>query len=491
MIQIIINGTKCSIKGETDTEFLKKLDNELAFKVQGAEHTRAFKGYFSHGEFVKWDGIHRILTRRLTFPYGLLSRVKSFYRKHGRPFNVEDQRNTPSPIQTIDIQKKLIEINKDPYPYQWEALEAVKNNDCGIIRAATGSGKTLVAAMMTSYFGKRTIIYVIGKDLLHQLHKFFSQIFDQEIGIIGDGLCKIRDINIASVWSVGQAVGVEKSKLLLDTADSEKKIDKNKYRKILDLMKTAKLHIFDECHLAACDTIQKISRKINPEYIYGMSASPWRDDGAGLLIEGIFGSNIIDISASYLIKNNYLVKPYIKFLKVPKLNVKLPRKYPTVYKHYIIENEVRNNKIIKGANKLVEQGFKPLVLFTRLNHGKKLFDEISKTIPSVLLSGKSKTEDREKAKDQLESGEIKCIVASTIFDIGVDLPALSGLIIAGGGKSSVRACQRIGRVIRSYPSKTMAAVIDFYDQAPFLRQHSAIRYKIYSSEEEFDVTWPA
>ena len=108
----------------------------------------------------------------------------------------------------------------------------------------------------------------------------------------------------------------------------------------------------------------------------------------------------------------------------------------------------------------------------------------------MLLSGKDSSDTREEAKQRLEDGEINCIVASTIFDIGVDLPSLSGLIIAGGGKSSVRACQRIGRVIRKHSGKEYSAVIDFQDQAPFLKTHSKIRHKIYASEEEFDVQWP-
>lgn len=491
MAKVVINGTTCSIKEETDTEFLRSLDQELSFNVQGAEHTRAFKGYYRHGKFVKWDGVHRILSRRLTFPYGLLNRVQNFYSRHNKDLFVDDKRVAHSPINSIDIQNKLIDIKRDPYQYQWDTLEAAKENDCGIIRIATGGGKSLVAAMMASYFGKRAIIYVIGKDLLYQIHKFFSQIFDDEIGIVGDGKCEIRDINVVSVWTIGQAMGIEKSKILLDTTNTEESLDTDKYQDLLSLMRTAKVHIFDECHLAACDTIQQIAKNINPEYVYGMSASPWRDDGADLLIESIFGSTIVDISASYLIKKKFLVKPYIKFLNVPPLNEKIAKSYPTIYKRYIIDNEIRNNKIIKGAQRLVEQDFQTLVLYSRINHGKKLFDAISQRVPTILLSGKDSSDVREEAKEKLERGEINCIVASTIFDIGVDLPSLSGLIIAGGGKSSIRACQRVGRVIRKYPNKDCAAVIDFCDNAPyFLKRHSIIRYKVYKTEQEFDVTWP-
>src|SRR4030067_2611810 len=372
MTKITTGRTQCYITDEGDIPFLQALDRELSFRVQGAEHS----WYFKQGQ---WDGMQHILTSNLKFPYGLFERVRGFYNRYNKKFEIINNRPAKTQIFPIDIQNKLVSINRDPYSYQWNALEVVKKHDCGIIRMATGAGKSLVAAMIAAYFGKRTIVYVIGKDLLYQIHDFFSKIFDHDIGIVGDGRCEIHDINIVSVWTIGQALGLEKSKILLDTTDKEKSISKEKYKDILDLMRTAKLHVFDECHLASCDTIQQIASKINPEYVYGMSASPWRDDGSDLLIEGIFGSTIMDISASFLIRNNYLAKPIIKFVKVPKVQFTKNDLYPTVYKKYIVENDARNQLIVKGANRLVEQGNRTLVLFSNLRHGKLLYDEISKT----------------------------------------------------------------------------------------------------------------
>lgn len=490
MAKIIIGNTLCTIENEDDIYFLRSLDKELSFKVQGAEHTRAFKGYYRNGQFIKWDGVKKILSRDLTFPYGLLERVKIFYQNADKELELEDRRPPKSNNNSIDIISTLEKIGKSPYPYQLDTLEAVKEKDCGIIRVATGGGKSLIAALMTSYFGKATCLYVVGKDLLHQMHRFLTQVFDQDIGIVGDGLCDIKDINIVSVWTVGQVVGMKKSEILSDVSDGEKSVDPQKYFDIQDMMKSCKVHIFDECHLAACDTIQNISRYIKPEHIYGMSASPWRDDGSDLLIESIFGHKIVEVPASHLIENGYLVKPYIKFKTVPKYPESLPKSYPTVYKNYIAENEVRNNLVVKGATKLVELGYPTLVLYQQISHGKKLFKMLNKETSCMLLSGKDSSQQRELVKKKLENQEINCIVASTIFDIGVDLPALSGLVIAGGGKSSVRALQRIGRVIRKYPDKEQAAIIDFLDQARFLKSHSLARYRVYASEKGFDVTWP-
>lgn len=485
MPKIYFSNKKCQIVNETNHKLLQALSKELSYRVQGAEYTRAYKGYIdSSGKYICWDGFNRLMTNNLSFPRGLLQRVISFYKDRGIDVELENKTPFNSNYNSIDISDKLKQLGKEPYFYQLDAVEVVKKEPVGILRMATGSGKSITMALMTAALNKSTIIYVIGKDLLYQLHDLFKSLFDIPIGIIGDGLCSIGEINIASIWTVGQAIGL-KSQIAFDS-DDEKKIDPSKYSQILKLMKDAKVHVFDECHVAACDTIQGINDFIEPEHIYGMSASPWRDDGADLLIECVLGQKIVDVPASLLIEKGFLVKPIIKFVPVPEMKGKKP--YQTIYKNYIVENEKRNALVVKAAQKLVEQGYQTLVLYNSLNHGNELFRLISEAgVPAAILSGKDSLEIRNNVKKDLESGKIKCIVASRIFDIGVDLPTLSGLVIASSGKSSVRALQRIGRVIRKAPGKKFAAIIDFIDQAKFLIDHSEARYKIYKSEPQFEV----
>jgi superfamily II DNA or RNA helicase len=486
---IIRYQNSCKIIHEDSEEVFKNLDKHLSYKIPGAEFSKAFKGYVNDaGEEVSWDGRRHIMTSTGKFPVGLLPRVLDFYKSKGIYPEIIDERPPPTIGKSIDITNSLKDLNKIPREYQIEAANVASGTDRGIIRAATGAGKTLIAALIAANLGKSTIIYVIGKDLLYQLQKFFQKIFGIEIGIIGDGKCEIRDINIATVWSVGKVLGLNKAKSLDDENSKEKSIDPSKFKKIKQMLLDARVHIMDECHLAACDTVQAISRNIKGEHVYGMSASPWRDDNADLLIEAFLGKRIIDISARSLIEQNYLVEPDIRFL-APKPYKYKSGKYPRVYSKYITENDQRNAMIIQGAEKLVQQGFPTLVLFHSINHGDLLYSKISEKVPTALLSGKDSSKQREKIKEELESGKIKCICASKIFDIGVDLPTLSGLIIAGGGKSSVRALQRIGRVIRPAPGKTKAAVIDFADQAPHLLDHAETRKRIYS--EEFSVKWPS
>jgi len=488
MTAIVRHQNSCKIVGSDDIELFEALDKELSFRIQGAEFSAAYQGYHNdNGEFVTWDGRRHLMTSAGQFPAGLFPRVHDWFSAKGIPVQIIDERPVHDPSPEIPIASTLKEIGKIPRPYQVQAADTAIAHDRGIIRLATGGGKTLVSALITAKLGKKAIIYVIGKDLLHQLQRFFTEIFKQEIGIIGDGKCDIRDINIATVWSVGQVLGAGKDKGPDDQTEKEKKIDPGKFKQIKEMLRTTPVHIMDECHLAACDTVQFISRNIRAEYVYGMSASPWRDDGGDLLIEAFLGRRIIDISARKLIDDGFLVEPHIRFL-APTPYPRKSGKYQTIYSRYITQNDQRNGMIVKGATKMVEQGFIPLVLFHSIRHGEILHEQLNQNVPTALLSGKDSTKVREKIKGDLEDGKIKCIAASKIFDIGVDLPILSGLVIASAGKSSVRALQRIGRVIRPFPGKKLSAVIDFADQAPYLSDHADVRRKIY--ETEFKVSWP-
>ena len=492
MTKILIRGNTSQITEESDANHVLALDKHLSFYVQGAEHTAAFRGFFNReGDFVKWDGFKKLLTPTLQFPTGLLERVKDFYQSANKTYEIVDKRHSKSIGTEKVITHNLDKLNKKPYPYQLEILDVIDKNDRGIIKVATGGGKSLIAALIAAKLGKKTIIYVIGKDLLYQFHDFFSQVFDEKIGLIGDGKCDIHDINIASIWTVGQAIGMDKKNILLDSEDDEVEVAHNKYADILKMMKSTKVHIIDECHMSACETIQQIFKQSTPEHLYGLSGSPWRDDGADLLIESILGKYIVNISASYLIERDYLAQPLIRFRVVPPYHYELEKSYPSIYKKYVVENEIRNGLILEATRAMVEKGYQTLVLFSSLRHGKILHDLFKEHLNCAILDGSNSKEEREQVKKDLDAHKIDCVLASKIFDIGVDIPSLSGLVIACGGKSTVKALQRVGRVIRKYPGKKVSVVIDFIDQAPYLENHSKTRCKIYKSEEGFDVSWPA
>lgn len=476
---IILNNKKCQAVLNNE-EMFKKLHRYLSFKAIGVEYTAAFQN--------GWSGFTYLMTKGGKFDLGLLEKVKAFLDKNNFVFEIEDKRS-PKIIETsIDITEALEKNDLIPREHQLRVLKLIDRHDKGIVRAATGSGKTLITALVAAKLNKPTIVYVIGLDLLDQFYKLYSKLFNEEIGYIGNGVCNPRRITIASIWTIGKALSIEKSLISDDDLDlSEKELLPSNNEKIRELLKNTKVHILDESHVVTTSTITEIYKNIDPEYIYGFSGTPFRDDGSYLQVNGILGEQIVNISASELIKKNLLAQPIIKFITVPKMK-NLGTQYLSVYKDYIVENEARNTLIVKSVKDLLEKKYTPLVLFKQIKHGEILLEKLQDAgIKCFMLDGSDSLTKRNEIKEMLVNKEIDVVLASTIFDIGLDLPILSGLVLCGGGKSSIRALQRIGRTLRLVPGKKVAAVVDFFDQAKFLKKHSQIRCEVYSSEDGFKV----
>ena len=56
------------------------------------------------------------------------------------------------------------------------------------------------------------------------------------------------------------------------------------------------------------------------------------------------------------------------------------------------------------------------------------------------------------------------LIGSTILDVGVDVPSVGMIVLAGGGKAEVATRQRIGRGLRRKKAgPNVAFIIDFAD----------------------------
>lgn len=492
-ITILKDRKHCQIVGETDIDFLQKLDRYLSFKQPGIEYTALYRGYWNGSKFMQWDGVTKLMTSKAVFPIGLLKRVKEFYNTAGKEYQIIDNGYPISKSAPIDISDNLKKINITPFQYQLDCIDATVNNNYGIIKAATASGKTLIAALITAHLGKSTNIYVIGTSLLYQFHEFFSKVFNEPIGIIGDSICKVERINIISIWTAGKILGLKKQDILSSDDDSElsdEEVNEKDKIKILEVMKKAKVAFFDECHVVGNATCIKINKFIECEHIYGLSGTPYKGDDGDIVIESVFGEPIVNITASFLINQGLLPTPIIKIINVPS-TILSEESYTSVYKQYIVENHIRNNIILQQTKELISKGYQVLVLFKTIKHGKILHELFADAgVKCDILWGKDNIKKREEVKQKALNHEIDVIVGSTIYDIGVDVPSISALVLASGGRSTVRYFQRIGRVLRRYPGKTHTAVIDFYDNAKYLKNHSKLRIEYAKRESAFKLIIP-
>lgn len=480
----IVNNKHAKITLADQTLF-NKLRRTLSYKVAGVEYTPAYKN--------GWDGVNYLLAKNGTFLLGLLNKVIAFLKINKVNYQLVDKREKLITNERIDLSINLNKFGFATRSYQQRIVDAAIANTKGIVRACTGAGKTLCTALIAAKLNKPTNIYVIGIDLLQQFYDLFSSLFNEPIGFIGNGICRIHRINIVSIWSVSSALRLKHSVVTDDELEEKEAAPtQSQSEQIVQMLQSAKVHIFDESHVVTTDTIKDIFTKIEPEYIYGFSGTPFRDDGSDLLINGILGEQIVNVTASELIAEGHLAQPIVKFVRVPKTYIGTgTANYQTVYKEYITENIIRNNLIIDQVKDLLTKNYQVLVLFKHLQHGKNLCELLDQqNISYEYLSGSDSLEARNQTKQNLLSKKSNLVLASSIFDIGVDISSLSALVLTGGGKSSIRALQRIGRVIRKFPGKKYAAIVDFYDDVKFLKTHSKKRHKIYTTETGFKIIVP-
>jgi len=494
-------------------EVKEELYEYLSFVVPGSEYSDRFVGNVTDPEEKEkaWDGkIHLFRKGSSSFLTGLTYRACMFFKKE---YNL-----IPDIIWEIKEPKKTLDLkwNYDKYPireYQEKIISTCINKKRAILECATGSGKTIVIAKIIQELGVAPFIfYVLTKDLMNQAkERLEDAIPGLTVGIIGDGQCDIRDINVITVQTATlcfsmnkliQKKEIEKIRQEIrkyaDMEDEEYKEFKKENMKHLESFEkreSIKNLIFntngvyaDEVQHFSAKTCKEIMQKSpNAYYRFGGSATPERLDNSYMTIEGLFGRKTAVITASELIRKKFLIRPTIKFIKL-KNKKTIVNTWAEDRKFNITENTRRNEIIISLANSLSDEKERTLVLVQMISHG----NELKKRIPgAVFVHGSTPREKRKKALEQFKNREIPVLIGSVIADEGLDVPCLSNLIIAGGGKAATRIKQRVGRVIRVDPNfsyeEQSATVYDFLDVGRWSSDHSLMRMETLKKEEEFKV----
>ena len=485
-IKIEINNIRGKIINPLNIDQLSVLQNLCSFQVENSEYkVNAFK-YRKKGGF-QWDGYRKLFnTRYQTFPIGLLDMVRNAFINAGIPVEVIDKR------KKNDTTFEYIIDNYQVRDYQTNAVMMSIIYGNGIIKAATGSGKTTIAALTIYGLKKKSIFIVHTRDLLYQTIESFQRMFPNEkIGQIGDGVIDYQNITVATMQTLAILNDIEVGKNKYDEDADNIKETKTQYKDKYDptiwheYKNTVDCVMFDEVQRICSQTAYKVRFLFErANYAFGYSASPWRDDGSDLMIEAAFGIRIVDITASELIRQGYLVKPYITVKEAP--SVWDGKTYDQIYKSAITENMLRNIQVAQDAIEQYNLGRNTLILVTQIKHGEileKLINDMG--IHAVFISGKSGMKKRKQVIQDMRDGKEQLVIASTIADVGLDVPRLQSIVEAGAGKSSVTALQRLGRIMRPFDNKDKCYFITYYDNAPYLSSQIDKKIAIWSTEDEF------
>ena len=494
VIDIEVTNKDCKILNKLTIDQLALIQNKCSFEVENSE----FKSYNFRNRrrnSFQWDGrrkLFNIQTRK--FPVGLLYTVEELLCNNGFDINIINKRKE-NDIQ-IECEADLSVFS--PRWYQEHAVFESVFNGNGIVKIATGGGKTAIAGLTINTLKKRTIFIVHTRDLLYQAKDSFGRLFPNcKIGQIGDGIIDYQDITVATMQTLAILGGLSKDK----NYESKSKYDEDGMSKESELteeqIKMANFHeysntvqcvMMDEVQIVSSQTAYGVRFLFEyANYAFGYSASPWRDDGSDLMIEAAFGRRIIDITASMLIKDGYLIRPTIEIHKTAYDKSNQPTKYVDVYKRFIVENTMRNMQVASDAIKEWSNGMNTLILVTQIKHGNELENIIhSMGIEDVtFISGKSGMKKRKQAIQDMRDGKISLMIATTIADVGLDIPRLECIVEAGAGKSSVTALQRLGRIMRPFNNKTSCKFITYRDNVRYLKEHIEKKKLIWLTEPEF------
>lgn len=487
--KVVVNNVFSRIYGAVPHDIEAVLKDSLQYTVKDYQHIlRAAEGKLDSSPF---DGTVRLYLphKGHRFYTGMMSDVLRILDSSGFDYVIDDRRVRPA--RNLKDMRFVLPKTKFERPYQNFVVSSMLKAGRGVMQAATGSGKTFMTTKMIGAIGSGPFLFFVPtKDLLDQAHECLSDCLTVPIGRVGDSQCDIRDVNVVMVQTAIKAVKkndprFKVSDYAFDEEDpwDPEPLDEGKATAIDAMVRGATGVYLDEVHHAASMTCQAIMEACtNAYWRYGGSATPFREDGAEKMIQALFGRVIIRISASWLIRNRYLVKPYIFNVRMSGLHGHWDS-YPEVYKHYIVENHDLNTLVARLSIRMRQAGIPTLILVKQYPHG----NAIRKMLPDVpFVRGDMARGKRRDAIASLRDGSLPCAIATTLADEGLDVERLGCVVVAGGGKSITRVYQRVGRALRAFPGKDRAVVFLFHhDTAQFLDGHGKRVANILKNEPEF------
>ena len=284
---------------------------------------------------------------------------------------------------------------------------------------------------------------------------------------------------------------------------------------VRDLVKDYGMVIVDECHHVSAVSFEQVLKEVNAKYVYGLTATPTRQDGHQPIIHMQCGPIRYQVDAKAQAEKrpfDHAVIPKFTFFAQPVTD-EVPWKITDAYAAMQV-NEERNNKIVADVLAATAEGRTPIVLTERYDHAKLLADMLrEKSRNVILLSGKGTAKEKREilqVLSQIPTDEPLILVATGRYvGEGFDLPRLDTLFLAMPVSWKGTLAQYAGRLHRNYEGKQEVLIYDYVDiRVPMLERmyhkrlsgYAAIGYtirgdksapaaenRIFSQEEYWDV----
>ena len=457
----------------------------LSYMNAGAEHTAAFKAH-------TWDGRSTFFDHGTqTFPRGFVQYVNVTLQKAGFQTRIVKK---PLPAPLGEENPIVDEFGNDNpnYDYQPKTVDLLIRHGQMIAQIATGGGKSKIAKLATARINRPTLFLTTRSVLMYQMAKQFKKM-GKKVAILGDGSLQVsKEVTCAMTQSVAAWLKDPDLKKMSPGSDAYNK-QIAKQAKMIEILSRFELVILEEAHEVSGESFFEIMRQCkNAHYRLALTATPFmkEDEESNMRLMASAGHIGIQVSEKTLIERGILAKPYFKYVDLPVPAAKLYRSSPYIraVELGIVGYDYRNKCVAVEALRASKYGLSTMILVQRKEHGEILQDLISRAGLRVqFIQGSDSQTAREKALGELGKGEIDVLIGTNILDVGVDVPSVGMVILAGGGKAEVALRQRIGRGLRAKKKgANVTFVVDFRDELNnHLRKHYQTRKALVESTPGF------
>ncbi len=410
----------------------------------------------------------------IVLPRGLREKILRKFDKAGIRYKIEDKRTEGRKIN-ISFKGKLRES-------QIPAVEAMLENDTGILHAATAFGKTVVCCDMIARRGVSTLILVDKAELMNQWLKSLDEFLDIDEELpeyqTKTGRTRKRKTLIGNLQGAHDTLTG-----IVDVAMIRSLKKKNGFHPML---KEYSFVCFDECHHAASESAIEILQEITAKYVCGVTATPKRGDGKEKINEFLFGPVRFRFTAKDRAEEqniDHLVYP--RFTRTVKPHHLSKTPYGNDAYELIRNNDIRDEQIIRDVASCVQAGRTPVVLTKYVDHAKKLSERLKVYADRlILLTGANGTKARKIQVEELnrvdDSDSLIIVGTGSLLGEGFDFPRLDTLFMATPVSGENVVEQYVGRLNRDYDGKENVIVYDYVDShIPKFDKMYAARLKAY------------
>lgn len=390
----------------------------------------------------------------LGIPRGCMDHLTELLESCGVPYALEDRREAGRPIAVF--------FRGELRPEQVPAAEALLAHDMGVLSATTAFGKTVVGAYLIGQRKVNTLILVHSSALLEQWKDALERFLDIQEPLPEQPKKRGRKKRLERVGQIG--AGKHTRSGIIDVAIMQSLFE-GEDKEVKPFVAGYGMVLCDECHHVAAFTFEKILRAAKAKYVYGLSATPVRQDGHQPIIFMQCGPVRCLVDAK-----SQADKRCFDHTVIPRFTrTRLPaaRKIQDAYAG-IVQNDARNALLVSDAAGLLREGRTPLLLTERRDHAERLAGLLRGMADHIFLlvgtgSQKEKREKLAALREVPPEDSLVVVATGKYVGEGFDEPRLDTILLSMPISWKGTLAQYAGRLHRNYTGKQEVRIYDYVD----------------------------